>query len=161
MIVDPLKDAILPGLDLLPSSMNNDKALIMLLAIGLQESGFLVRSQRKGGPARGFWQFEQGGGVRGVLRHPASSYLAHKACQYSLVVPTPEAVWPALAENDRLACAFARLLLWTDARPLPEAGQIDYAWDYYIDNWRPGKPHRDRWTPNYEQALQLLKEYRE
>ncbi len=37
---------------------------------------------------------------------------------------------------------FARLLLWTDAKPLPAIGDEQGAWDYYLRNWRPGKPTR-------------------
>ena len=50
---------------LLPPAMDTPDARVLLLAIGLQESKFSHRLQI-GGPARGYWQFEQGGGVRGV-----------------------------------------------------------------------------------------------
>ena len=64
----------------------------------------------------------------------------------------------ALATADPLAAAFARLLLWTDPRPIP-SGSPQAAWDYYIRNWRPGKPHRHTWDAFYRQAEQAVAEY--
>ena len=46
------------------------------------------------------------------------------------------------------------LLLWTDPRPLPRIGEVQAAWDYYIRNWRPGKPHPKSWAPLYAQAME-------
>jgi hypothetical protein len=140
-----------PGLALLPTKMDSDKARLMLLAIGLQESRFEHRRQI-GGPARGFWQFEKGGGVRGVLTHQATKWIAIDVCRERGVDPTESAVYPALEKDDLLACAFARLLLYTDPRPLPAPGYVAAAWDYYIRNWRPGKPHRQTWDVLYAQA---------
>ena len=111
----------------------------MLLAIGLQESRFVHRRQI-GGPARGFWQFEQGGGVRGVLAHPASAALARQVCQVRGVPPTAPSVYSRLELDDVLAAAFARLLLWTDPARLPRTGDADAAWALYLRTWRPGKP---------------------
>ena len=48
----------------LPDRMLSDEAVTMMLAIGYQESRFEHRRQIRG-PARGFWQFEHGGGVVG------------------------------------------------------------------------------------------------
>jgi hypothetical protein len=64
--------------------------------------------------------------------------------------------YDALERDDMLACAFARLLLYTDSRPLPAIGDADGAWDYYIANWRPGKPHRQTWDALYAQALEAF-----
>src|SRR5690606_38643231 len=74
-----VEQAIWPAYALLPSRMDSDRATVMLLAIGLQESRFEHRRQIKG-PARGFWQFERGRGVRGVLTHPATAALAREVC---------------------------------------------------------------------------------
>ncbi|XFB08402.1 hypothetical protein AAGT13_00040, partial [Azotobacter salinestris] len=93
------------------------------LTIGLQESGLIHRRQI-GGPARGWWQFEQGGGVAGVLRHPASAGYARGVCTARKVSPEPGIVWAELEHDDTLAAAFARLLLWTDPAPLPEVGEV-------------------------------------
>lgn len=48
--------------------MDSAAARCQMLAIGLQESRLQHRRQN-GGPARGFWQFEKGGGVKGILFH--------------------------------------------------------------------------------------------
>nr|WP_316904517.1 hypothetical protein [Ralstonia mannitolilytica] len=77
-LTDVVKTAIEPALAILPSAMDTREARVMLLAIGLQESRFMLRRQ-VGGPARGFWQFEEGtkmsrGGVWGVYLHDSSRY---------------------------------------------------------------------------------------
>lgn len=149
-------DAIAEGLKLLPASMNTRKARVLMYAIALQESRFKHRRQI-GGPARGFWQFERGGGVRGVLSHPSSSKHAGKVCVARNVKPTSIDVYPELEHDDVLAAAFARLLLYTDPRSLPEVGEVQEAWDYYIRNWRPGKPHRKTWDALYAQAVRDCK----
>lgn len=154
---------ITPALRLLPRSMDSREARVMLLAIGMQESRLRDRWQivdrrrpEVRGPARGLWQFERGGGVTGVLNHSASRALARELCGVRGVVPAPSTVWTWLAEDDVLAAGFARLLLWTDPRPLPRLGQPDAAWGYYMDNWRPGKPHRRTWGAFYRQALEVI-----
>lgn len=152
-----LRAVIEPGLALLPSRMDSDPARVMLLAIGLQESRLTYRRQI-GGPARGLWQFERGGGVVGVLRHKASADLADSVCAERGVEPTPERVYAALEFDDLLACAFARLLLWTDSRPLPAMNaNPEAAWQYYIRNWRPGKPHRQTWDRFHAEAVDAVR----
>lgn len=146
------KAGINPALALLPSKMDTPAARIMLLAIGLQESRFLHRRQIAG-PARGFWQFERGGGVRGVLTHPASREYAYRICAARGVEPVAAAVYSSLETDDVLAAAFARLLLWTDAGRLPAAGNEQGAWDLYARTWRPGKPHPHTWPALYAQAV--------
>lgn len=134
-------------------------AEVLSLAIAMQESGDLEhRRQVPVAHAMGFWQFERGGGVTGVLTHRASGSMAKDLCQRLVVPATPAAVWMALEHNDLLAAGFARLLLWTDAKalpkPVPEAEQA--AWDYYIRCWRPGKPHRQRWGGRWRRAIQIV-----
>ncbi len=145
---------ITPAARLLPH-MDSPKARMMLLAIGLQESRFEHRRQI-GGPARGHWQFESGGGVRGVLMHKTSSYDAAKVCHARGVGSSTKEVYERLEHDDILACCFARLLLWTDAHPLPMIGDVEGSWDYYERNWRPGKPHPHTWPGLYQQAHNLL-----
>lgn len=128
------------------------EARVMVLAIGLQESRFTHRRQ-VGGPARGFWQFERGGGVVGVLSHDSSKKRAAALCAARNVSATSSEVYPALEFDDVLAAGFARLLLLTDPRPLPAVGAVDEAWEYYLRTWRPGKPHVRTWRPLYEQAV--------
>lgn len=147
--------AIAPALALLPARMNSPAAEVMLLAIGLQESRLTHRRQI-GGPARGLWQFERGGGVRGVLLHPASREHAAKVCAARGVEPSEAAVYNALEHDDVLAAAFARLLLWTDPLPLPAPGRADAGWNLYLRTWRPGKPHEHTWGRLYAQAMEAV-----
>lgn len=140
---------------LLPAKMNSREAKAMLLTSGLQESRFVYRKQ-VGGPAHGFWQFEGGGGWRGVLTHSASATLAKEALKTLAYAEPSLEDYYAIQNNDILACVFARLLLWTHPKALPAQWQIDYAWEYYINLWRPGKPHRATWNAFYNQAWGMV-----
>lgn len=121
----------------------------LLVAIALQESGLRERAQRPVAHARGFWQFERAG-VGGVLAHPSSRDMARRACEALRVAPAIEPVYLAVEHNDALACVLARLLLRTDPAAIP--GTEDDAWACYLRCWRPGKPHRDRWSANWRAA---------
>lgn len=150
---DILDKAVMPALAYLPAKMNTPAALIMLIAIGLQESRLIHRKQI-GGPAHGLWQFERGGGVRGVINFGGeTSRLAKAVCEAEGVRFTADDVYQALPQNDVLAAAFARLLLWTDPKPLPNAQEVDKGWDLYMRTWRPGKPHPETWCALYTQAV--------
>ena len=132
----------------------------MLYAIGLQESRFTHRAQvidgGGKGPARGYWQFERGGGVTGVLRHPASRFWASSVCNARNIPAQPLNVWLALETDDVLAAALARLLLFTDPARLPAVGEQADSWSYYMRNWRPGKPHPRTWPECYGAALKAV-----
>lgn len=147
------------GLALLPARMDTSAARVVLVAIALQESRMKHRRQLVGsppkplGPAAGLWQFEKGGGIKGVLTHPASAAQAREVCKARGVGPAVDAVWSALQYDDVLACALARLLLWTDPHRLPEIGDADGAWALYLRVWRPGKPHPETWGNLYAQAV--------
>lgn len=143
--------AINPALALLPAAMDRPEARVMLLAIGLQESRFIYRRQISG-PARGLWQFEQGGGIKGVLNHETTQTKARALCAAREVAAVPAAVYGRLEHDDVLAAGFARLLLFSDPRPLPQLGKSAEAWAYYLRNWRPGKPHPQTWSVFYAQA---------
>lgn len=155
-LADVLSNAVEPALRLLPPHMDSPKARVMMLAIGLQESRFRHRKQLGGGPANSFWQMERRGGVAGVCRHPMSRDLMRKVCTALDCEFDITAVWERLATDDVLGAAAARLLLWTDAAPLPEIGQAQQAWDYYQRVWRPGKPHPETWHALYAQALDAV-----
>lgn len=157
--VDALQ-AIDSALALLPQAMDSAPARVMLQAIGLQESRLTARVQIVNGggqgPARGLWQFERGGGCAGVLKHSASRYWMHSVCTARGVKPSPAELWAALATDDVLAAAAARLLLFTDPKRLPVLGDIEGAWALYLRVWRPGKPHWHTWPALYAQAADVV-----
>lgn len=154
------------ALDLLPDRMRSAQAVVTLLAIQLQEAP--NQEQRQiGGPAVGIFQMEKGGGIAGVLRHPASRPYALSVCKALGVEPTKEAVHAALqTTDDVLDAAFARLLLWTDAPPLPALGDVTGAWQLYLRTWRPGAHSRGtpqkraalrrKWSVNYAKAMEAM-----
>ena len=147
--------AINPAMAMLPPKMTSDKATVMLLAIGLQESRLTHRKQI-GGPAKSFLQFESGGGVKGVMTHSASSASAKSLCQ-ALAVPFDRAsIFQAMEFNDVLAFGLGRLLLYTDPKALPEIGDAQAAWSLYQRVWRPGKPHRQTWDELYAVACKVV-----
>jgi hypothetical protein len=157
-----LKRVIAPTLALLGSVMSkrvaSDEAKVMILAIMLQESRLEHRRQlndagKETGPARGFAQFEQGGGVKGVMEHPYTIGAARGLCDRLCVTWDQADVYEAIAWHDVLAVGFARLLLYSDPNPLPELGDEQAAWDYYLKLWRPGQPHPETWPLLYAQAL--------
>lgn len=151
--------AIDPALRILPTRMDSPPARIMLLAIGLQESRFMYRYQKVAGkpyvkgPAKGFWQFEQGGGVVGVMTHRATKVHAQALCEARGVTFEARAIHYYMEDDDVLAAGMARLLLWADAKPLPAVdASHDEAWETYLRCWRPGKPHRGTWDEFHKQA---------
>lgn len=152
-----LETAIIPALRLLPSNMDSDAAIAMLIAIALQESRIEHRRQI-GGPAHGYWQFEQGGGVRGVLTHPATKDAIQSALVALDYPATTDAgdCYAAIEHNDILAACFGRLLLYSLPDTLPHRAAVDQAWDQYLKAWRPGRPHRETWDAFYEQAWGLV-----
>mgnify|MGYP001558850395 FL=1 len=152
-----LQNALSPALRLLPASMTSREACAMCIAIALQESRLKHRRQI-GGPARGYFQFEQGGGVRGVLTHPASKARIMEvllALDYD-VNADAAACYIAIEHNDILAAAFARLLLYTLPDPLPGRGAPGTGWTQYLKAWRPGRPHRESWDAFFETAWEVV-----
>ncbi len=146
-----LAHTIPAAMGLLPAKMDTPAARAMLLVIGLQESKFQHRLQING-PARGFWQFEKDGGVRGVFVLPESNAVC-AALNYPPHVPT---VYDAVADNDVLACAFARLLIWTLSAALPGRGYPEMGWNQYVAAWRPGKPHPETWLTCWARAWETV-----
>lgn len=146
-----------PGLallaELVPAIPVSDQARVEVMAIAGQESDWRARRQI-GGPARSYWQFEKGGGVAGLFG--STPHQLAVVCAYLDIPFDATTVFEAMAWNDRLSCCMARLLLWTDAAPLPAVGDANGAWAYYQSNWRPGAPHPEVWPTNYKTASQLL-----
>src|SRR5215510_10168615 len=125
LFVEKILDPGLELLELLGGPPPSNAARQNLLTIALQESGPQLAARYQDSPssvpgsARGFWQFESSGGVRGVMTHPASATLARRLCDACWVLWQEAAIWRALEGNDLLAAGFARLLVWTDPYALP------------------------------------------
>ena len=132
----------------------DDRARVLLLAIAGQEGGWQFRAQADGGPAHGFWQFEQGGGVAALMSNKTTSAFVRRLAARTGCPFTPMSVWGALASisGDDMAFGLARLILWSDPAPLPDPGDDEACWQTYVRNWRPGKPRRDDWTANIAAA---------
>lgn len=151
MISDDIKASLGEALALLPSKMDSVQARLLLLAIGLQESRLVHRYQISPGapggkgPARGLLQFEQGGGVRGVMRHDATEKHVERVCELRNVEFDERIVWRTLEHDDVLAFALGRLLLYSDPQALPAIEDAQGGWELYMRTWRPGKPHRSTW----------------
>jgi hypothetical protein len=152
---------ITPALRLLPPQLDSPEARAMMLAIALQESRFQHRIQLLGpsrnwwqslnGPARSFLQFEKIG-VRGVLEHRASRALALEVLSHLRYPDDPVRIHEALAHNDLLAFALARLALRRFPTALPKEGDYEESWRQYIAIWAPGKAHRHTWDEFYDLA---------
>lgn len=156
-----LLTAVVPALgDLATGGIKDTPAARrILVAIALQESRLLHRRQvskdgHEDGPAVSFWQFEQGGGCKGVLTHHASAKHMHWICETYNVEPTAAGLWEAMRYQDIVAAAAARLLLYTLPQALPKTA--DEGWAQYIAAWRPGKPHPATWPANWALAERLI-----
>lgn len=172
-IAPEIRVAIDQAFKFLPPQLDSPKARVMVYATGWQESRFEFRRQvvevvKRGrvelsptGPAKGFWQFERGGGCKGVLQHPSSRYWMVTACQHHGVAPNPSGLWDAIQDNDVLAAIAARLLYFTDPKKLPEVSDVEGAWKLYLRTWRPGAAKRqydelrEKWTGNHDAAASI------
>lgn len=141
--------------------LSGREAYVLLLAIAHQESGVTHRCQLVGRAKRpaphlatGLWQFERIG-VRGVLENTRSAPFCRAAIGIAGSYPpgTVERIHELLMWNDQLAAVLARALLYTDPKPLPAlTASADETFAYYVRNWRPGKPARERWGAAVEFA---------
>lgn len=150
-----LEPAFSIGYDLLPATLHSHTATNLLLAIGWQESRFEHRTQI-GGPAKGFWQFERMGGVKGVLEHRLSKTLIRDVLldlQYPANMDAASC-HAAIEHNDVLAFCFARLLLYVSPIQIPALDDSSHGWGMYVACWRPGKPHPDTWPRAWAWAAQ-------
>jgi hypothetical protein len=162
-----------PALALLPAAMDTPSACLELLAIGLHESRFRERRQLVGspprpvGPAKSFWQAEQGGGmVRGVRLHVATASLAASLYRARGVAANDGAIWNAIEHDDVLAAGLARLLLWSEPTALPMLADEEGAWLLYLRAWRPGAwargtpaeraELRAKWGRNHRRAREFV-----
>jgi hypothetical protein len=120
-----------------------------VLAIALQESGLAHRRQVltggvENGPAASFWQFEPGGGCKGVLTHHLTASTMRGLCVDFNVEPTQQGLWEAMRYHDIIAAIAARLLIYTLPYKLPTTAAD--GWAQYVAAWRPGKPHPETWA---------------
>lgn len=166
-VLDYVVQWIMPvAYGLMPDRLGALESKAMLVAIGLQESRFAHRFQVLNtpglkGPARGFWQFEKGGGVRGVrgwiFKNPQSKAYAEDAlARLGYGNASEDERYTAIEHNDVLACLFARCLLFTLPQSLPKRDEPGRAWEQYLDAWRPGKPHVNTWNDCYELAWKVV-----
>jgi hypothetical protein len=125
-------------------------AAMTLLAIALQETNLDHRAQLGNGPARSFYQFEQDG-LTGLLLSDEAGPVAYHMTSLLGYKWDFEYLHKAIEFADNLATVYARLLLHADSRPLSE--DKNAMWDLYYDNWRPGKPSRERWDESWGTAL--------
>ncbi len=158
-VVDMFHSVVLkPGLKYLENLCTlsvSKEAEVLLLTTALQESGLVHRLQ-VGGPARSYWQFEQGGGVRNVVSSSASALKLSAVCQ-DLNIPFSESViFEAMAWNDQLAVVMARLNYWLNPLKLPDAQDVEGSWNYYVNTWHPGKPRKETWAGYHAQAYEAV-----
>lgn len=168
-----LREAIEPAYRLLPARYNSPERTVLLLAFGAQESRFEHTDQidKAGtdvlGPALGWWQFERGGGVVGVLSHRSTAKLAQALCVARDVLAAPRDAWRALKDDQVFAAGMAALLIYTDPEPLPRIGDVDGAFSLYLRTWRPGawtngtpakrQALRNKFSRNYDDALRVTR----
>lgn len=151
---DLIEQIIDPALDLLPSEMGAVKAVVLLGAIAIQESGLRTR-QQVGGPAHGLWQFEIET-VQGLMANEATAKYVKALCVKRGVPFQARAIFNYLLVDDILAAALARLDLWANPTPLPDAHDVDDAWLYYCCTWRPGQPDPSRWDASHASAVEAM-----
>lgn len=141
--------------EMLPTKMNTMIGRLMMLTYQKQEDPEerryqvvkrvaatlpenIVGPKTAKGPARGLWQFEAGGGIKGVLNHRKTSEYIRGICEHYNVPAEPIACWHAIEHNDVLAACFARLLLWSDPFEMPKYQDAEGAFALYLRTWRPG-----------------------
>lgn len=158
-----LNVAIRPALQELEKDgiRSSKEAERFMLAIALQESRVKYRKQigQQGmptGPANSYWQFERGGGVKGVLNHASTKNRIAKILALYDINNSEQDVWEAMRYHDIVAACMARLLIFTLPNKLPTTAQ--QGWDQYISAWRPGKPHRATWDGFWNQAGEAVKD---
>jgi hypothetical protein len=148
---------ILPAaLSLLPPEYDTPAARRLMIAIALQESQCKARRQHGNGPARSLWQFERIG-IEGLLtkvdKAKTSGRLA-EICAFVGIRPVVDDIHAAIEHNDILAAVCARLLMFVSPRPVPTTESE--AWDFYLKQWRPGKPRQETWAANWAKACEVV-----
>lgn len=167
---------IVPGLDWLDETtgilQNRQAARQFLLAAAIQETNLQFRAQmlhgtnNGAGPARGWWQFEQGT-IGLLMRHVVTGPRLKLLCDAAWVRFEADDIWRAIEGHDFLAVSVARLLLLSDPHPIPTSEVA--AWTCYSDRlWRPGAWHRgavedrlalrEKWSKSWKTAVETVTE---
>lgn len=167
--MDLLREDIESGLSLLPAIRKTDAARLQVYATNRQENP--NRSPRQLikkdgrlqplGPAAGDYQFELTGGIRGLRNFKSAIVQGQlaEACKARKVPRNAEAIFDALQVDPVFAAALARLLYYTDPKPLPAVGDEAGAWALYLRTWRPGAYDRQpeelraKWRKSYADAM--------
>ena len=129
MTPNTLHSFLLPACKpLFPEHLMDSNAQAMMLTIGLQESDLKHRQQLIGrnrnwwqsinGPATGFWQFEKIG-IKGVIEHRTAGPMFKTVCDLLGYPTNVNVIHKAVINNDILAVALARCLLWMVPEKLP------------------------------------------
>lgn len=137
-----------------PAPYYTPEAAMGLLAIALQETALDYRAQLGDGPARSFYQFEQGNEANGLIGLLLSEKAHPTAYEMTTMLGYKwnfDYLYKAIEFADDLATVYARLLLHTDPRQLKV--DEEWMWQIYYDCWRPGKPSRDRWKTSWRTAV--------
>lgn len=126
-VVDPT----LRLLDLYSRAASN-----LMVGTALVESGLKYRRQVGGGPARGLFQIEPA-----TFHDVYRRYLPRRTgllCRVNgLLRPNREPL-EQLADNDRFACAIARLKYWMCPLPLPDADDAPALAAYWLRHYNAG-----------------------
>lgn len=150
---------VIPGLRMLDDMglvpFSNDAAALCYAICG-QESGWEHRVQVNG-PARSYAQFESIA-VRDVMQRATSKDRCRMLCHELNVDFDAQVIHTAMVQNDLLMLGMTRLNLWNQrgALPSPTLASQDAAWNYYVNTWKPGKPHPNRWGAHWQTGIRLL-----
>lgn len=141
-----------PTLAWMGGSYDNPRAIALLLAIAQVESLCRWRRQIRG-PARSFWQIEPATGLDILRTRPNAREFWQRL---HLPEPTPTNVRAALEFSDTGACMIARELLWSRIKanlPQLEDDAAEEALRQYLQAWRPGRPHPDKFVEAWPLAV--------
>lgn len=131
------------------------EAKLLLIAIGIQESGLTARRQFGHGPARSWWQIEELTALDTIQRwRPLKAYLTY--LEIPIPIHTATLFGYVLQYSEYAACGIARGILALDPSPLPTVGDLSGAWETYRRCWRPGKPRLEKWDSSYQLALEAV-----
>lgn len=147
---------------LLPSLNWTAGARIQLLATAGQESGFTARVQIPGGAARSVYQMEENGALAAIYDNADALKMLQGVCSELAISADVATVFEAIAYNDVLATAAARIRYWISPIGIPVVGDKADALTFYCKTWAPawylrGQPEPNRWNNAYSAAQAATK----